>query len=136
MASIRKEIVIASDVDTVWEAVRDFGALDHMAAGFVTDCHLDGADRLVTFFTGTVLRERLITTDDVRRRLVWSIVDATYEHHTGAVELFAEDGGATRLVWTSDLLPEALEAVTDGMMDQGLAAIHATLSPDSAPAAA
>jgi hypothetical protein len=39
-------------------------------------------------------------------------------------------------VWTSDVLPEALQAVTDGMMDQGLAAIHATLSPDSEPAAA
>jgi hypothetical protein len=136
MASIRKEIVIASDVDTVWEAVRSFGALDQMATGFVTDCRLEGTDRLVTFFTGTVLRERLITIDDTRRRLVWSIVDGPYQHHNGSVELFEHAGGGTRFEWTSDLLPDALEAVTAGMMDQGLAAIHAALTPESEAAAA
>ena len=136
MASIRKEIVLASDADTVWEAVRSFGALDQMATGFVTNCRLEGTDRLVTFFTGTVLRERLITIDDTRRRLVWSIVDGPYQHHNGSVELFEDVGGGTRFEWTSDLLPDALEDRTADMMDQGLAAIHAALSPDSAPAAA
>jgi hypothetical protein len=136
MASIRKEIVIASDVDTVWEAVRSFGALDQMATGFVTDCRPEGTDRLVTFFTGTVLRERLITIDDTRRRLVWSIVEGPYQHHNGSVELFENAGGGTRFEWTADLLPDALEALTASLMDQGLAAIHAALSPDSEPAAA
>ena len=123
-------------MDTVWEAVRGFGALDQMAAGFVTDCHLDGTDRVVTFFTRSVLRERLITTDDARRRLVWSIVDGPYVHHNGAVELFEQGSGGTRFVWTSDLLPNALEAVTAGMMDQGLDTIQASFSQDSEPAAA
>ena len=136
MASIRRETVIASDVETVWEAVREFGALDRMAAGFVTDCRLDGDDRLVTFYTGTVLRERLVTIDEAARRLVWSIVDGPYSHHNGAVELFADGAGATRFVWTSDLLPDALAAPTAGMMDQGLAAIRAALSADTEPAAA
>ena len=133
MASIRQEIVLASDADTVWAAVRDFGA---RAAGFVTDCRLEGTDRLVTSFTGRLLRERLITLDDAGRRLVWSIVDGPYLHHNGTLELFEEAGGTTRFVWTSDLLPDALAAVTAGMMDQGLAAIHTTLTPDNEPAAA
>jgi hypothetical protein len=107
-----------------------------MATGFVTDCRLEGSDRLVTFFTGAVLRERLISVDDARRRLAWTIVDGPYAHHTGAVELFEEADGGTGFVWTSDVLPDELAAVTAGMMDQGLAAIHATFAATSELAAA
>ena len=88
MASITREIVIDASPDAVWDAVRDWGALhERLAPGFVTDCHLDGSDRIVTFFNGSVVRERLIARDDDRRRLVWSIVDGPYTHHNGAAQV-------------------------------------------------
>ncbi|HEX3563680.1 MAG TPA: SRPBCC family protein, partial [Solirubrobacterales bacterium] len=84
MASIRKEIQIDAPPEKVWDAVRDFGALhERLVPGFVTDCRMDGEDRIVTFASGAVVREVLIDLDDEQRRLVWSIVDGPYRHHNG-----------------------------------------------------
>ena len=129
MASIRQEIVIEADPDVVWDAVRDFGALHlRLAPGFVTDCRLEGADRIVTFFTGTVLRERLVSCDDESRRLVWAIVDGPYAHHNGAVEVSAREDGRTHYAWTTDVLPDELGEPTAQQMKRGMAAMEATLN--------
>ncbi len=129
MASIRKEMLVDAGADVVWDAVRDFGALGvRLAPGFVTDCRLDGTDRIVTFFTGTVLRERLVSRDDERRRLVWAIVDGPYSHHNGAVEVSGLQDGRTRFVWTADLLPDELGEPTSEQMEHGMAAMKATLN--------
>ena len=59
MASIRKEIVIDASAERVWDALSDWGGLHvRLVPGFATDARLDGEDRIVTFFNGSVLRER------------------------------------------------------------------------------
>jgi hypothetical protein len=128
MASIRREVRLAASADDVWAALRDFGALHtRLARGFVTDTRLDGPDRIVTFFSSVVVRERLVDLDDDERRLVWSIVDGPYSHHNGSAQVFASDGGGARLVWVSDLLPDEAAGLTAAMMDRGLAAMKQTL---------
>lgn len=127
MASIRKEIRVAMSAEEAWDAVRDFGNLhERLVPGFATAARLDGNDRVVTFFTGTVVRERLVTLDEERRRLVWSIVDGPYSHHNGSVEVLEEDGGC-RLVWTADVLPDETAERTEAMMERGAQAIRETL---------
>jgi hypothetical protein len=126
MASIRKETVIHASAEDVWDALRDFGALhERLAPGFATDLRLEGGDRIVTFASGAVLREVLVTCDEEERRLVWSIVGGPYRHHNGSAQVFEEPGGGCRFVWTSDLLPDELGPATAAAMDQGLAAIKA-----------
>lgn len=128
MATVRKEFNVAVSADRAWGAVRDFGALhEQLVPGFVTAAHLEGNDRVVTFFSGTVLRERLVTLDDEQRRLVWSIVDGPYSHHNGAVQVFAEIGGGCRMVWTADFLPHEAATRTSVLMEQGSKAIKQTL---------
>ena len=57
MASIHKDIPIDAHPDDVWAAVRDFGAVhQRLAPGFVTDGHLDGDVRVLTFHNGMVAR--------------------------------------------------------------------------------
>jgi hypothetical protein len=46
-----------------------------LVPGFVIDARIDGEDRIVTFFNGSVVRELLVDRDDEARRLVWSAVD-------------------------------------------------------------
>jgi Polyketide cyclase / dehydrase and lipid transport len=134
MASIRREVVVAVPIDDVWDAVRDFGALhERLAAGFATDTRLEGDDRIVTFFTGTVVRERLISLDDDQRRLVWTIVDGPWTHHNGSVELHAEDDSRTRFVWTTDILPHETAQATVPMVEQGIEAIRKTLEEARSP---
>lgn len=128
MASIYKDIRIDANPDEAWDALRDFGALhERLAAGFVTDTRLDGDDRVVTFFTGAVLRERLISVDDDARRLVWSIVDGPYTHHNGSAQIFCDCDRRTWFVWVADVLPDELADRTAEMMEFGLSAIKATL---------
>ena len=127
MATIRKEIQLSISADEAWDAVRDFGNLHRrLVPGFATDARVDGNDRVVTFFTGNVLRERLIALDDERRRLVWSIIDGPYSHHNGSVEVFEADEGCA-LVWTADLLPDEAAAPTEAMMQRGAEVMRETL---------
>jgi hypothetical protein len=126
MASIRRQVAIDVPVADVWRALRDFGGLDEMAVGFVTDTQLDGEDRIVTFINGTVLRERLLSIDDGERRVAWSIIDGPYTHHNGAAQVFGE-GDGTLFVWLADLLPNEAAPATASAMEHGLAAIKRTL---------
>jgi hypothetical protein len=127
MASIRREIEIDREPEEVWAALRQWDALHQLASGFVTGCERQGNARIVTFASGAVLREEILGCDEQERRLAWTITDGPYTHHNGAAQVLATEHGSARVVWTSDLLPEALAEPTAGAMDKGLEAIKATL---------
>ena len=136
MASIHKQIHIDANPSDAWDALRDFGALHRrLAAGFAADTQLDGRDRIVTFFNGTVLRERLVDLDDDARRLAWSIIDGPYAHHNGVATVLPGEDGGTLFTWTADLLPDAAAPRTSELMDLGLHAIKRTLESDEQPTA-
>ena len=104
------------------------GALhERLAPGFATDVRMDGNDRVVTFFNGSVVREVLVDLHDDARRLVWSIVDGPYSHHNGAAQVSAEGPDPTRFVWIADLLPDELAEPTSELMRRGSAVIKQTL---------
>lgn len=133
MASIRKDIQVGAAPRDAWDALRDYGAVhERVAPGFVTDVGLDGDDRIVTFANGAVARERLVTVDDERRRLVYTVVDGPLgsTHHQATVEVLdaVEGSAGCRLAWTTDVLPDHLAPVIDGMMEQGAAAIARALA--------
>lgn len=128
MASIRKEVTVDATPDEVWDAVRDWGALhERLVPGFATDCRVAGDARVVTFFTGAVMTERIVTVDDAERRLVWSIVDGPYSHHNGCVQVLEEADGRSRYVWAADLLPDDAAERTNEMMERGTRLAKETL---------
>jgi hypothetical protein len=117
MATLRREIPVASGAAPVWQKLRDFGQVHtKVAPGFLTDLKMDNGDRIVTFFNGMVARERLITLDDESRRLVYSVVEGKASHYNAAVQVFP-NGDGSRVVWTIDLLPNDLAPTIGGMMD-------------------
>jgi hypothetical protein len=128
MASIHEETTIDASPDSVWAALRDW-ATPHqrLVPGFVVDTRLDGRDRIVTFFTGAVVRELLVDLDDERRRLVWSVVDGPYTHHNASAQVFADGAGGTRFVWIADVLPDEAAGRTGELMARGIATIRETL---------
>ena len=127
MATIRKEIEIHASPQRVWEALSDVGALHtRLAAGFVAETRMEGNERIVTFANGMVAREEIVAVDDAARRVVWAIVGQQLHHNNGAAQQF-DHPKCTRLVWTTDLLPDELAPNVDAMMTAGIAAIKKTI---------
>ena len=128
MASIRKEMTIDAPAADVWDAIRDVGAVHtRLAKNMVLATRLEGDSRIVTFANGEVVRERIVGIDDRARRLAYSAVDWRTTHHNASFEVLADGVRRSRIVWMTDLLPDALAELIDGLMEQGCAAITATL---------
>jgi hypothetical protein len=135
MASIRKEFLIASRAEEVWDAVRDFGALHRrLVPGFVVDAKMDGDARIVTFANGMVAREVLVDLDDKAKRLVYAIVGGRPTHYNASVQVLSEGEASARFIWIIDVLPNDLAPAIDAMAEQGAKAIKRTLEGNS-PAA-
>ena len=133
MATLRRQFDVAAAPAAAWSAVREFGALHkRLAPGFVTHCVLEqeGAVRLLTFGNGMQVRERLVTRDDAARRLVYTTEGGRASHYNAVVEVQEGSGGGSRLVWTVDLLPDALAPAIDGMMAMGAQAMQSALKAD------
>lgn len=118
MATLKREIPVAGAALPVWQKLRAFDQVHaKVTPGFLTDLRMDKGDRVLTFFNGMVARERLVTLDDDTCRLVYTVVDGQASHYNAAVQVFP-DGSGSRVVWTIDLLPDALAPVIGGMMDE------------------
>jgi uncharacterized protein YndB with AHSA1/START domain len=128
MASIRKELVIDAPAEHVWAAIRDVGAVHtRLAQHFVVDTQLEGDSRIVTFANGEVVRERIVDIDDPARRLAYAVVDWQTTHHNSSFQVIPESDRRCRLIWITDLLPDTLAPMVDGLMEQGSSAIKQTL---------
>lgn len=128
MATLRREIPVASGAGSVWQRLRDFSQVHtRVAPGFVTDLKMDNGDRIVTFFNGLVARERLVTLDDESCRLVYAVVEGRASHYNAAVQVVPE-GDSSRVVWTIDLLPNDLAPAIGGMMDEAAKVMRKTLA--------
>jgi hypothetical protein len=133
MATIRKEIALDVPAPVVWDVVRDFMSIDkRLVPGFVTEAIPDpdtanGVARLVTFFNGLRAREPLVTCDDDARRLVYGATGGRATHYNAAVTVLEAEPGRSKIVWTIDLLPDALAAPVGAMVENAAAVMKATL---------
>ena len=125
MPTVHKEVLVHVEPDLVWDAVRDVGALHtRLVPGFVTHVEMvagvEPPVRDVTFASGMVLREHIVTLDDTQRRLVWSIESDQVRHHNGAMQVFDAGPGLTRVTWIADVLPQAMADAFSPLMGQGM----------------
>jgi carbon monoxide dehydrogenase subunit G len=127
MATIHKEILIDAPPEKVWAAVRDVGAVHRLLVpGIVTDTRLDGDARIVTFANGMIVRELIVDLDDKARRFAYAAVGGRTSHHNSSIQVFS-DGGRSRLVWITDLLPNDLKEAIGALIEQGANTMKRTL---------
>lgn len=128
MASVRKEIMTLANVDDVWSAIRDVGALHtRLAPGFVTDTRLEGTVRIVTFGNGMVVREPIVAIDDQLKRLVWTAEGGKTKHYNGAVQVSGNADGSSTIVWIADFLPDEAAPVITAAIEAGMGVMKRTL---------
>ncbi|MEO7886195.1 MAG: SRPBCC family protein [Polaromonas sp.] len=129
MATIYKEFTVEAGIAEVWDALRDFNAVhQRLAPGFVVDCKPGEGSRTVTFANGAVAHELLVGIHEAAHRLSYTVTGGKASHHMASAQLFADGENRTRFVWTTDVLPDALEGYIDAMMSQGAAVMQRTLS--------
>jgi hypothetical protein len=134
MATVVREIVIDAAPEKVWSAVGDFANGPLLTSpGVIIDCHLDQPDlRALTFADGTIARERLIARDEQARRIVWGWVGDEVVHDNTSMQVFAEDGTRSRLVWIHDTLPDELAGWLATAMDQFVPVVQQALRSSEA----
>ncbi|WP_188610416.1 SRPBCC family protein [Chelatococcus reniformis] len=127
MASIHKEIALDAAPETVWDVVRDVGAVHtRFAPGFVIDVTMEDGARLVTFGNGLVAREVIVDVDERLRRLAYSVRSERLSHHNASFQVVAAERGS-RLVWIADVLPHEAAVQVGAMMEAGLVAAKTKL---------
>jgi hypothetical protein len=127
MASIYKETSLLASPASVWDVVRDVGAVHtRFAPGFVVDVVMEDGARLVTFGNGLVAREVIVTLDEDHKRLAYSVRSERLSHHNASFQVVPEGRGC-RLVWIADVLPDAAGETVDAMMTAGMAAAKTAL---------
>jgi heme-degrading monooxygenase HmoA len=137
MASLRRDILVCASVEEAWEAIADIGALHtRLVPGFVVATRVEPGARIVTFANGVTLREPIVTLDPAARRLVWTSEGGRATHYNAAVQAFAEPAGGARIVWTVDVLPDALAPDMAAAMAAGAAAMKGALDRVAAQAPA
>lgn len=125
MASIYKDIPVAAPAATVWDAVRDFGAVHiRLAPGFVTDTKLDGDVRIVSFANGSVAREQFVDCNDERRRLVYAIKNERLTQHSASVQIVPDGEERCRMIWITDVLPHEIAPYISEQMELGARAMQ------------
>jgi carbon monoxide dehydrogenase subunit G len=135
MATLHKDIFIATSPEQVWDAVRDVGALHtRLVPGFVQDTVVedDGDARTVTFMNGLVVREAILSLDDERRRIAWTAEGAGATHYNAVLTVEPSDSGS-HVLWTTDFLPNSKHESIAAMQDQALRAMKRALETDAAP---
>jgi hypothetical protein len=127
MAQVCVEVALGIGVDEAWDVFGDFaGGPARMAPGLVVASRADGRVREVRFVDGLLLTERLVTRDDADRRIVYGMVGEPInaEHDNAAMQVLADGPGRSRMVWTRDVLPDALAAPLRTSMERAVAAIE------------
>jgi hypothetical protein len=128
MASIRKDIHTMASPEDVWEAIRDIGALHtRLVPGFVVATRLEPGARVVTFGSGAVSREPIVTLDDPGRRLVWTVEDGQATHYNASVEVSPDTHGGSLIVWLADFLPDSISGYINAAMESGGLVMKVTL---------
>ncbi|MBN9747851.1 SRPBCC family protein [Amycolatopsis sp. A1MSW2902] len=124
MPTLRAHALLDHDADTVWEVVRDAGAV---AAWFpaMKESGIDGSLRRVVLTDGSVIEEEIVTSDDTLRRFQYRARagDLPVETHLGTVDVLEIGTGRSILVYSTEIAPADLAPAFDGAVSEAVAAL-------------
>ncbi len=128
MTTIHKVITVDAQLETVWKNIADVGGISNLI-GFLSNSVLDGNARTCTLAEGGTLKEKIVTIDENRKRIVYSITESplNMEFHVAIMEVKPCDNG-TEVSWTVDLLPDDASTHMTPMLDAACADMETTLA--------
>lgn len=133
MATIWWEQPIAAPAASAWAALRCVDKAHQLFTPVLIAGSMTGDLRELTFADGLVVQERIISIEEERRRVAYSVVGDMFEHHSASMQILPAEDGNCRFVWISDFLPDSLIEVVRPLVEQGSAALAATIESGGAP---
>jgi len=130
VATVRVDTPIARPAAQAWDAVADVGRVhERLLPGRVAAARVEGDTRILTMPDGHEVRELILAVDHHLRRMAYAVVEGQrmpLTFHHASFQVFT-DGEQSRLVWTTDLLPDTMATLVRGVMERGIAEIRQTL---------
>jgi carbon monoxide dehydrogenase subunit G len=106
MKTGQAEIDIKASADDVWAVIGQFDSIDVWMPG-IDSCRVVGDDRIVGVGTMSIT-ERLISRDDARRELAYSVVDGVpIEHHLATIRV-TPVGDTSHVTWVVETTPDQM----------------------------
>ena len=113
MASLRHELRIGADADTVWDVVRRPESIPQWFPG-IESCTVDGATRVVRTAIGMEMPEEILTIDDTIRRFAYRITSPLYRFHLGVIDVIEIGHRDTLCVYSTSAEPDPLALIVAG----------------------
>ena len=130
MATIQLSADVTRSPNDVWKRVQAIDWPKHLT-NMIHDVEVTGPDtRVCHMQDGGKLFEKVVSTDHETRRQVYSVQESPFglEHHNASMQVFVADGGRSRVVWTTDVLPDAFAEQMKPMLEGEFQTIVARLS--------
>ena len=117
MANITKTIPVGVSAEQAWAKISEVGAVDKLI-DLIATCSVEGDIRLCTLADGQEIKERIISVDDIAKRLVYTVTDGPIplDFHCSSVQVL-EEATKTSVVWTVDVKPDEVAVPLSSMMD-------------------
>lgn len=129
MATIHREFEIGASAEKAWEAVRDVGNVNKIVT-FLGEVTVEGDYRTCSLGDQGQLNELIVSVDDQRRRLVYSIRESpfNFSHHSASMQIAPNNGGGSRIIWVTDVKPDEVVPALEEAIDAAAASIKETLN--------
>jgi len=113
LGSIRHQIRIRRSADDVWARVRDAAGLHTWFPG-LTDCQVEGNNRVIFLGSGMAMPEEILAIDDVQRRFQYRITVPIFRHHRGTIDVIELDDQECLVVYSTEADPRTMALTIGG----------------------
>lgn len=124
MGTIITETILHGSADAAWAMLRDIGAAVRAFPGALVASEAERDIRTVTFASGNVVRERIVSIDEARRRIAYTVIEGRFQHHSASMQVVPHETKNCRFVWTTDFLPDEAGPLLNDLIAQGSAAFQ------------
>ena len=127
MATVQKMIDVDASVEEVWGKIAKVESISNII-GFLAESQLDGDVRVCKMADGSVLEERVISIDNVLKRVSYCITNSpfNFEFHSASMQVVPKGDGAS-MIWITDVKPDSMAEQLDTIFEDALPGMKSAL---------
>jgi uncharacterized protein YndB with AHSA1/START domain len=111
--AIRHHVRIQRPAVDVWELAGDPARLHEWFPG-ITECKVDGNQRVITLGSGLTMPEEIMVNDRVQRRFQYRITAPMFVFHRGTIDVIDLDDGTCVVIYTTEADPRTMALSISG----------------------